>query len=109
MVEVVASVDCDGKTWHWCPYHKQEGCYDVQYISHKSEEHSEWKLRHEKYEAQCRNTWNTNGTALASVPNEQHKRLALNDTSKSALLTHCQLITTQPNTLLQDVDDNQYF
>ena len=37
-----ASVEKDGKTWHWCPHHFKEGLFDDLYMPHKPEDHDEW-------------------------------------------------------------------
>ena len=48
------SIQKEGRTWYWCPHHKVEGSYDGLYVTHKPEEHEEWKnnrsqFRRKKY------------------------------------------------------------
>ena len=42
MTKTSDSIEKDGKTWHWCP-HQVDGIYDGLYVTHRPEEHEDWK------------------------------------------------------------------
>jgi len=95
-------VDRDGKTWYWCPHHKVEGSYDGLYVTHKPEEHEEWKnnrsqFRKKKFESK-------KNDESGEATNNDSKKLYINDNLKAALLTHSDLSAVQIDELLEDAN-----
>ena len=47
MTKTEETLEKDGKTWHWGPRHVVPGKYDGLYVTHKPEDHDDWKKRRE--------------------------------------------------------------
>ena len=43
MTKISDSIEKDGKTWHWYPHYKVDGTNDGLYVTHRPEEHEDWK------------------------------------------------------------------
>ena len=107
------TVTRDGKTWHWCPHHKQEGEYDGLYVTHKPEEHDEWKknkfqFRRNKYARSKKNDENKDDSKDEDEK-DSDKKLTLNGNLKAALLTHCGLSGAQLEEILEDAQGHADF
>jgi len=101
MTKTEDSLERDGKQWYWCPHHKMEGSYDGLYVTHKPEEHDEWKnnkaqFRKKRYEAS-----KNNDSHDTSKEEDSAKKLTINDNMKAALLTHCDLTGAQIDEMIE--------
>ena len=47
MIKTEDTIEKDGKTWYWCPKQVVLEKYDGLYITHKPENHDDWKKRRE--------------------------------------------------------------
>jgi len=108
MVKTDDMVERDGKTWYWCPHHKVEGSYDGLYVTHKPEEHEEWKnnrsqFRKKKFES------NKNSGSDSNNNSAPTNKLHINDTLKAALLTHSDLSSVQIDEILEDANAHSDF
>ena len=79
MKKTVDSIERDGKKWHWCPKHVVPGTYDGLYVTHKPEDHDEWKKK--------RDDWRAENKGNKSKPSDEartqdggDKKLALTET-----------------------------
>ena len=99
-----------GKTWYWCPHHKVEGSYDGLYVTHKPDEHDEWKKNKFQFR---RNKFSRDKKMDAeedkSEDESSEKKLTISDNLKAALLTHCDLTGAQINEIIQDAQSHSDF
>lgn len=93
------SVQQDGKTWYWCPHHKVEGSYDGLYVTHKPEEHEEWKNNKAQFR---KKKTDERKEANSSNDDQSSKKLYINDNLKAALMTHCDISGAQLDELLEE-------
>jgi len=107
MVKTNDSVERDGKTWYWCPHHKVEGSYDGLYVTHKAEEHDEWKNNRSQFRKKKFETKKDGDSDAAS--NNGSRKLYMNDNLKAALLTHSDLSAIQIDELLEDANAQSDF
>ena len=56
MKKTMDSVERDGKKWYWCPKYVVPGTYDRLYMTHKPEDHHEWKRKQDNWRAKARGT-----------------------------------------------------
>jgi len=110
MVRKGASIEKDGKTWHWCPHHTVEGKYDGLYVTHKPEDHDEWQRKKDQNLEKKRALKGKPKTdPPAAAPTNGSKKLVINDKLKAALLTHSDMTGAQVEELLAEVDGDQDF
>ena len=86
------SIEKDGKTWHWCLHHKVDGTYDGLYVTHRPEEHEDWKKN--KFQFRCEK-FQKNKKKEDEIEESSNKSLMINDNLKTALLTHSDLTGAQ--------------
>lgn len=88
MTKGAERVERDGKTWYWCPYHVFPGKYNGLYVTHRQEDHEEWKKK--------RDTWR------AKKPENKGKNI-------EAKLTRCDLTDAQADALLRECQEESDF
>ena len=85
----------DEKSNYWCPHHVRDGDYDGLYVcSHKPKEHDEWakdKKGFSKARAAKRQKSNKSDT--------DDPKLSLSSAMRSALVTNCNMTTSEANDL----------
>ena len=87
-------MDKDGKTWWWCPHHKAEGLFDGLYVTHKPEDHDEWKKDKRNYRR------NKNSSSSSETDsNSGSKKLQLTESMKQALMTDGNMTEEQATAL----------
>ena len=53
MTKTEEMLEKDGKTWYWCPKYVVPVKYDGLYVTHKQEEHNNWKKMRELFLHKC--------------------------------------------------------
>ena len=110
MTKTTDTLERDGKTWHWCPKHVIPGTYNGLYVTHKPEDHEEWKKRRDNWRAKtCNSTFNSKPKEEVEKQDGDNKKLALTDTLKAALLTRCDLMGAQADALIKEAQDDEDF
>ena len=110
MTKTTDTLERDGKTWHWCPKHVVPGTYNGLYVTHKLEDHDEWKMRRDNWRAKTRNPNSTiKLKEEAAKQDGDSKKLALTDTLKAALLMRCDLTAAQVDDLIKEAQDDADF
>ena len=96
------------KTWYWCSHHKLDGVYDGLYVTHKLEDHEEWKKNKFKFRRSkfARGKKNNNSE---EKDKDDEKKLTINDNLKAALLTHCDSSRKQIDEILEDAQSHADF
>ena len=104
------SIQKEGRTWYWCPHHKVEGSYEGLYVTHKPEEHEEWKnnrsqFRRKKYLDKKKD----NSDEGKEKDSDTSKKLVINENLKAALLTHSDLSALQIDEIIEDAQSQADF
>ena len=108
MKKTTESVERYGKKWYWCPKHVVPGTYDGLYVTHKPEDHDEWKRKRDNWSAKTKG----NDSKPSDEPQKQvgkETKLAFTDTLKAALLTRCDLTDAQADALIKEVQEESDF
>ena len=103
------SVKREGRTWYWCPHHKVEGSYDGLYVTHKPEEHDEWKCNRNQFRRKRYETRKKEESNESKDVEDNKKKLVINDNLKAALLTHSDLSSIQIDKILEDAASHSDF
>ena len=94
-------MDRDGKTWWWCPHHKTEGLFDGLYVTHKPEDHDEWKKDKRNWMRK-----KNSSSSSASDGNSDSGKLQLTDSMKQALMTDGNMTEEQATALWAKLSGN---
>ena len=98
MTKTYDVVEKDGKTRYWCPKHVVSGKCDGVYVTHKSEDHDDWRKRREAW----RSRKSDNRKEAENEKDESEpKKLVVSNNLKAALLTRCDLIGAQADALIK--------
>ena len=96
------TIQREGKTWYWCPHHRLDGTYYGLYVTHKPEEHEEWKRNKSEFRRNKYSKEKNNVDPDGASDDNTKKKLTIKDNLKAALLTHCELTGAQIDEILQD-------
>ena len=99
-------IEKDGKIWYWCPKHVVKDKYDGLYVTHKPEDHEEWRKRREAWRS--RKTDNRRETESGKYESGSRK-LVLSENLKAALLTKCELTSDQADRLIKEAQIDSDF
>ena len=83
------------------------GKYDGLYVTHKSEDHEDWKKRREAWRS--RKPDGDKKETDKEKNNSEPKKLVLSDNLKAALLTRCDLTGAQADALIKEAQDESDF
>ena len=99
------SVIVNGKTWHWCPHHKHPNNPDGLYVTHRAEDHDQWKLRRDQFKGQAKPKSISNDNNNVST-SESKDKLQLSSQIKSVLMSDCQLTPDEAAALVEKMSLN---
>ena len=95
------SKDFDGRTWYWCPRHKdKDGKYDKLYVTHKPGDH-------DNVMAKRRKMWNRKPAAPSGDTNSGGTKLVVNQKLKEVLCTQMMLSDDEANNICNQVCGDQ--
>ena len=94
----------EAKTQYWCPKYVVPGKYNGLYVTHKPEEHKDWKKRHEVWRS-CTKPKEKKDVDSKQKDQDSNK-IALTDSFIAGLLTSCDLIGAQVDALLREVQEH---
>ena len=94
------SVERDGKKWHWCPHQHNNG--KGMYVTHKPEDHTQWREMKEKFKKERQDTAAATQNSSSSA-NDAKKTLALSDKLKAAMVSKFKCSDSDADKLWSDI------